>query len=275
MTCFEWRRTAEALLSAAGDEDAALDAKLLLCAGTGIELSRVLFENAAPLNEEALARLKELLKERCRRTPMQYIEQRAYFMGLEFYVDGRVLIPRQDTEILAEAALERMKPGNSVLDLCTGSGALAVTLAKFGKNAEVTASDISPEALEVAQLNAERNSVGIETVLGDGFEPLAGRQFDIIVCNPPYLTDSDMEELQPEVRREPELALRGGPDGLTLYRRFARELPDFLKPGGTALFEVGIGQANAVRELLRFGETGIIKDLCGVDRVVYVRKNNG
>jgi release factor glutamine methyltransferase len=204
--------------------------------------------------------------------PLQYVEGFAYFYGRRFQVDSRVLIPRGDTETLCEEALKRLKTGMRVLDLCTGSGILAVTMALERPEANVTGADISTDALTVAKENARLLGAQVAWVQGDLFEAVSGA-FDLIVCNPPYLTKADMECLQPEVAREPGLALYGGVDGLDFYRRIALQLPERLNPGGWALLEVGLGQAEAVAGMLApLGTVDIIKDLSGADRVVMVER---
>ncbi len=277
MTVRDWIRRAQERLRLASRPDAELEVRLFVAGIKGIGPSGVYAVMDKNLTTDEENELEIRLAKREQGEPFQYIEGIAYFMGLTFFVDERVLIPRQDTETLAEEAINiiRKKPNASVLDLCTGSGALAVTIAHYVKDASVSASDISEGALEVAKANAENNQVNVQFFHGDGFSPLTGKTFDVIVSNPPYLTKSDMEGLQEEVRHEPELALFGGDDGLELYRKFACQLPLFLAPNGYALFEVGQGQAEEVRKLLLekadYPQSGIIKDLCGIDRVVWIR----
>ena len=277
MTGLAWRKCAEERLNKSGDADAAVDAKLFLACVLRTELSRLPLAQLTELTDEQLNALESMLVRRESGEPEQYIEGRAWFMGLEFAVDSRVLIPRQDTETLCEFALEEIKTMKrpEVLDLCTGSGALAVAIKSLRPDSCVTAADISADALCVAEENARRNGAEVERLCGDGFAPLRGRTFDLIVCNPPYLTRDDMSLLQTEVRREPSLALYGGEDGLDLYRRFISELSGHLNAGGKAAFEVGMGQAEAVLALLkeRFpdAEMGTVKDLNDIDRVVYLR----
>jgi release factor glutamine methyltransferase len=171
-----------------------------------------------------------------------------------------------------QAAIGRLKPGMNVLDLCTGSGILAVSCALAAPGLNVTGADISPDALDVARENARLLGAKVNWAEGDLFGAVSGA-FDLITCNPPYLTQADMLCLQPEVAREPGLALYGGADGLDFYRRIALELPERLNPGGFALFEVGLGQAGDVAALLApLGRTEIIKDICGADRVVLLER---
>jgi release factor glutamine methyltransferase len=202
------------------------------------------------VDEAALQWFERALARRESGEPLQYVEGFAYFYGREFHVDPRVLIPRGDTEALLEAALKRVRPGARVLDLCTGSGILAISLKLSEPEARVTGADISGEALMVARENAHRLGPCVEWAEGDLFGAVEGA-FDLIVCNPPYLSKEDMENLQREVAREPRLALDGGPDGLCFYRRIVRALPRRLNPGGSALFELGLGQAGAVSGMLR------------------------
>ena len=204
--------------------------------------------------------------------PLQYVEGFAFFMGHRFRVDSRVLIPRPDTEILAEAALGYLEKleSPSVLDMCTGSGALAVTIARARRDARVTAVDISEDALCVARENGADTQV--QFVKSDLFDSVEG-DFDVIVCNPPYLTSGDMDELQSEVRQEPALALFGGEDGLDFYRRMAEALPQRMKHA--AFFEVGMGQAADVKEIMQaavHGRCEIFRDLTGIERVVMIER---
>lgn len=277
MTINDWMRAARARLEGCENPDAATDARLLVCGVCHLEPGQVRFSGALPLTDEQIGELNTRLQRRVDGEPLQYIEGEAWFMGLRFSVDARVLIPRQDTETLCEEALNALKGIRNprVLDLCTGSGALAVAIKHYCPAANVTGADISPDALNVARKNAIDHRAEVRFAEGDGFEPVKGERFDLIVCNPPYLTAQDMNELQVEVQREPELALFGGADGMTFYRRFSRETPKFLAPGGRIMFEVGEGQAEDVLSLLKDNfpgcENGIIKDLCGIDRVVWIR----
>ncbi len=277
MTLGEWRAYAAKRLSDAGRFDCEYEAKVFVCDFLGVELGCARLYSERELTNSEIELLNEKLKLREAGEPLQYIENEAYFMGLRFVCDKRVLIPRQDTETLCTAALDFMKPIDrpSVLDLCTGSGAIAVSIAVSRPDAYVTATDISRDALSLARENADMHVSRVRFLQGDLFAPVTGESFDSIVCNPPYLTESDMSELQTEVRFEPALALYGGDDGMEFYRRLSKQTSNMLKSGGYALFEVGIGQARSVLDLfLRNGEYaahGTIKDLCGVDRVIWVR----
>jgi len=253
-----WKLTREeiaARLRAAGIENARLEARWLC--------------EDAPDDHT----LESWVRRREAGEPLQYVEGFAYFMGHKFKVDGRVLIPRPDTEILAEEALKYLQKLSvpRVLDMCTGSGALAISIARARADADVTAVDISEDALCVARENG--GDTQVRFVKSDLFDVVEGA-FDVIVCNPPYLTSGDMDELQREVRMEPPLALFGGTDGLDFYRRMAEALPDRMQHA--AFFEVGMGQAADVREILLkkvSGRCEIFCDLAGIERVVMIEKS--
>lgn len=263
MTSREWLRRATRMFADAGNPDARVDARLML-EKTGAIIGMLDQEIDTELLDDWLRR--RLLGE-----PTQYILNEAHFMGLSFYVDSRVLIPRQDTETLCEAALPFVNADTRVLDLCTGSGALAVAIKRFCKQAMVTACDIDEGALDVARINAQRQEVSIEFLQGDLLDAAPGRSFDVIVCNPPYINDQDMGVLQCEVKHEPALALYGGTDGLVFYRRIIEMLPEALDPGGVILFEVGYDQATTVADMLQ-GDVETIKDIAGIDRVVIWKR---
>ena len=214
--------------------------------------------------------LRAAVARRLKGEPLQYILGEWEFMGLPFFVGPGALIPRQDTETLCEAALGWLKtrPGASVLDLCCGSGCIGVSLGKLG-GAKVTFADVSPEALALARRNADRNGVDGAFCESDLFANLPGA-YDLIACNPPYLTAAEMASCQKELTYEPALALFGGEDGLNFYRRLAAEWEKHLVPGGLLLMEIGHTQGKAVQEL--FPGAKIIKDICGLDRVVWVER---
>lgn len=276
MTVAETVRLAKLRLEPVAGEESLQQAKLLVAAVIGAEADALMVHTWMDVTEEQLMIIGGLLERRLKGEPLQYILGEWEFMGLPFYVDERALIPRQDTELLCEKAIEivRKQHYGSVLDLCTGSGCLAVSIAKLAEmDLAVTASDVSAEALALAKENAALNGVdaSIEWVESDLFEKITG-VFDLIVCNPPYLTRSDMEQLQMEVTFEPRLALFGGDDGLDVYRRIAGEYKAHLNPGGTLLLEIGSTQAESVAAL--FGQTATAyNDLCGNPRVIQVQKS--
>jgi release factor glutamine methyltransferase len=273
-------------LTRAGVETAKLDSELLLAEAAAIDRGKIL-TGSFTLDDECLRLFQQFVARRAAREPFAYIVGHKEFDGLEFEVNRDVLIPRPETELLVEAALGALcdKPDARVLDLGTGSGAIAVTIAVKARQAMVTATDISDAALEVARRNARRHGCEnrIEFLHGDEFAaiPCSHPKFDLILCNPPYIRDDEIARLQPEVARyEPSMALRGGNDGLDFYRHIAASAGSFLRPvdpsatGGEVIVEVGAGQAAQVVRILQQGGCGIIetiKDLAGHERVVRAR----
>lgn len=224
--------------------------------------------------ETKMAVYDDALKKRASRIPLQQILGQQEFMGLTFFVNEHVLIPRQDTETLVELVLNEQKDKNiSVLDMCTGSGCIAVSLKKIGGYARVEGADISDEALKVAKRNAAALADSVTFRHSDMFSGFQEtEQFNVIVSNPPYIPSAVIEELEPEVRdHEPRGALDGTADGLYFYRILAEECAKHLTPGGHVYFEIGYDQGTAVKELLDahgFKDTRVIQDLTGKDRVV-------
>ncbi len=259
-------------LAEKGVENARREAEWLLCEVTGLDRVGLYLNFDKPMSDNELAAYRGLVTRRAKREPLQYILGSQEFDGLYFEVAPGVLIPRHDTETLLEQALKLAPAARAVLDIGTGSGCLAIALATRLPDASVTAVDLSPEALTVARRNAERHGVPVEFLCGSFFAPLAGRSFDLIISNPPYITTADMACLQPEVRDyEPRLALDGGPDGLNAYRAIVGQAAAHLEPDGWLWFEVGAGQAVEVAALLaQAGFHGIITatDLGGIERVV-------
>lgn len=267
-------------LKTAGVPDAELDAKLLLFFVFRMDMTRWLLERSRVLTEKDRSQTevyRSLVEKRKQRIPLQHLTGSQEFMGLEFMVNSHVLIPRQDTETLVELVLkDHPEKVCSVLDMCTGSGCIAVSLAVLGGYQEVVGADISEDALAVAESNAKqlvKREGQITFINSDLFENLPkDRKFDLIVSNPPYIPSRVIDGLEPEVRDyEPVLALDGTEDGLYFYRRLADECRDFLKPGGSVYFEIGWDQAEAVSGLLAdagFTRIVTIKDLPGLDRVV-------
>lgn len=251
-------------------------------------------EEEAP--EERLWRYRELLAKRSTHVPVQYLTGRTWFMGLEFFVNESVLIPRQDTEVLVEEAIKaarkdrdaRMKGTREaalqaaeprVLDLCAGSGCIGIGLARCladcGVRIKLTEADISEAALAVARKNGERHGITCEYVRSDLFSEMEGRQYDYILSNPPYIETAVIETLMEEVKDyEPGLALDGGSDGLSFYRKITKESGGHLKAGGRIFLEIGYDQGEAVAELLTnegFQEVCVMRDLAGNPRVVKGR----
>ena len=272
-TCRDALRAASGMLAQAGVPDPAVDAAILLSHVTGTPHLLLRAEGWRELTQLQLADYQALIDRRCQREPLQYILGTAQFMGVTLRAQPGALIPRNDTETLCEQALARMQGRERVLDLCTGTGALAIAIALQFPGAQVTAADISADALAVARKNIADTGARVTLRQGDLFAAAAGERFDIIVSNPPYITAEEMADLQPEVRREPALALYGGLDGLDFYRRIAREAPDYLSPGGWLLLEIGSAQAEAVSALLaeRFEALAVYPDMQGLPRAVAAR----
>ena len=213
---------------------------------------------------------RTLIRKRSAHIPLQYLTGSQEFMGLSFFVDENVLIPRQDTEILVEEALRALGSGMRVLDVCTGSGCILLSLLKLCAGLEGTGTDLSEKALQVAGENARRLGVEASFVLGDLFEPVSGK-YDCIVSNTPYIASQEVDVLMEEVRdHEPRMALDGGEDGLYFYRKIAVQSPKYLNDRGRIFLEIGFDQGEAVAGLLApaFDEVRIVQDLAGLDRVV-------
>ena len=262
------KEAAEAL-QGVGIADPLVDASLLLSFVTGRPPLLLRADSFSELPEDQLAAFHALLQRRLSHEPLQYITGSVEFMGLHLHVSPDALIPRYDTEILCEEALRRANKNMRVLDLCTGTGAIALTVKKHA-DCDVFASDISEKALALAQKNAESNQLTVDFRLGDLLSPFADETFDMIVSNPPYISAADMLTLSPEVLNEPHLALEGGEDGLVFYRRIVADAPRYLKPGGWLLFEIGCDQGAAVADMMQkdFEDVQVVKDLNDLDRVV-------
>lgn len=209
--------------------------------------------------------------------PLQHITHRQEFMKMDFFVDENVLIPRHDTEILVEEVIKIAQKYNSprILDLCTGSGAIAISLKKFVPNADITAVDISEKALEIAQKNAEKLEAKINFVKSNLFDKLDNKKFDIIVSNPPYIRKDEIKKLSEEVQKEPKIALDGGEDGLDFYRIIAEQAINYLKTGSFLCFEIGYNQKNDVIKIIEdeqnYKNTYCKKDLYGNDRIIITQ----
>ena len=251
------------------------EAKLLLAFALGVSKEELI--KYTEISDDAYAKLLVLLEKRCNNVPYAYIVGHKEFMKLDFLVNNNVLIPREDTEILVlrviELAKEIKKENIKILDLCTGSGCIAISLYDYIPGAEVTASDISQEALEVAKKNAALNRASISFVKSDLFDNISKEsKFDIIVSNPPYIKTKVIDTLQKEVKdNEPMMALDGGEDGLDFYKKICNEAKAFLNEGGFVAFEIGYDQANEVSNILeqsRYKNINVYKDFSENDRVV-------
>ena len=269
-------------LEAAGVPDADLDAWYLLEFVTGISKARYYGNPDAGIDEREALKYRDVIRQRAERIPLQHITGEQEFMGFSFQVDKHVLIPRQDTETLVEEALGVLKPKMKILDLCTGSGCILLSLLKLGEKQGIaglkgTGADISREALKVAEENGRRLEIPedrVAWVRGDLFENLEG-PFDLLVSNPPYIPSGELSGLQEEVRlHDPALALDGHEDGLYFYRRIAAEAGKYLRHGAYLMLEIGWDQGEAVSTLLEvagYREVKVKKDLSGNDRVVRGR----
>lgn len=254
--------------------DAALDAWLLLEHITGMNRAAYFLHQQDMMEPSLYEHYQEMIRQRQNRVPLQYLTGEQEFMGLLFLVNEDVLIPRQDTELLVELALPEVA-GKRVLDLCTGSGCIAIALQKLGGTLLCHGVDISRKALAIADENIRRNDALVKVWQSDLFSEVTER-YDVIVSNPPYIPPSVIAELMPEVgEHEPRIALDGGVDGLEFYRRLASEAGAYLEEGGMIYLEIGYDQGLAVAGLLQangFQEVTISQDLAGHDRVVSARK---
>jgi release factor glutamine methyltransferase len=250
-----------------------LDAELLIGHALGLERIALYTNYDRPLTEPELAACRALLDRRGRREPVAYIIGRCSFHGLDLAVDARVLIPRPETEVLVERCLALVgEAAAGVLDVGTGSGAIALAVKAARPDAHVTATDVSADALAVAAANAAMLGLELELVESDLLAALAGRRFDLIASNPPYIAEAEMETLEPEVARfEPRLATVGGARGTEVLDRLIAAVPAALEPGGWLVVECGAGQAPWVRETVvaAGGQDVFVEpDLAGIERVV-------
>lgn len=262
------------LLAGAGVGPARLEAEVLLAHVLATSRAGVLARLDDRLPEETVRGYRELVRRRAGGYPLQYLTGRQEFMSLEFVVTPDVLIPRADTESLVEACLRHASGALRAADVGTGSGAIAVSLARYlPPGSRVWATDTSPAALAVARENARRLGAAVDFRQGDLLEPLADRRgrLDLVVSNPPYIPTATLPWLPPEVRHEPREALDGGPDGLAVYRRLLPQAAGWLAPGGFLAVEVGDGQGGAVAALAEregFREVRLLPDAGGRERVV-------
>jgi release factor glutamine methyltransferase len=270
------RRSTE-YLRERGSPTPRLDTELLLAHALGLERIELYTQFDRPLTDSELAACRELVRRRGHREPVAYIVGSWGFHRIDLEVDSRVLVPRPETEILVDRCLALLEGVErpAVLDVGTGSGAIALAIAGERPDAVITACDVSADALAVAAANATRLGLGVELVRSDLFEQLAGRRFHLIASNPPYVAEGELAGLEPEVAvHEPRLATVAGPDGLEVYRRLLPAAAGHLEPGGTLVLECGAGQAGWVEgELARlgYGDSKVERDLAGIERVVEAR----
>lgn len=276
-------REGQQCLSKAGIAEYALDAWYLLEYVTGITKASYYGNPDKEISGEEMERYDVLIRQRSMRIPLQHLTGEQEFMGLPFFVNEHVLIPRQDTETLVEEGLKavtELKSGGEVLDMCTGSGCILLSIMKLCKRQDIsgTGVDISREALQVAKENAKRLETDVVFLESDLFAEISeDKKYDLILSNPPYIRTSVIEQLEEEVRlHDPYIALNGLEDGLFFYRRIIAESVRYIKPGGSLMFEIGCDQAEAVKVLMKeagYKEIRVKKDLAGLDRMVSGRYN--
>lgn len=273
MTRLEALRYIKQEYGRAGIGDAEAESRNMLADILDVNISDLFVFGQTELCTDAAQKVKSAVSRRIAGEPLAYITGRRYFMGFCFAVDERVLIPRQDTELLCESAVELLKSGGRMLDICTGSGCVAISVAKL-TDANVTASDISKGALSVAKMNAQALGADVRFINADLFDGIDGA-YDVITANPPYIDSAQMALLGEDVKREPKGALFGGDDGLDFYRRIIPEAKKLLLSGGTLLLEIGFDQSAAVSGLMeQEGYINIVikRDMAGKTRVVQGEK---
>ena len=267
-------------LAEEGIEEFSLDAWYLLEYVTGVSKAMYFAEPERTVSEENADRYIDCIRQRAAHIPLQHITGEQEFMGYPFCVNEHVLIPRQDTEILVEEAIQIMRPKMKILDMCTGSGCIVLSILKMCKekyymtDLQGIGADVSEEALKVARENGRRLGVPVTWIQSDLFAKIPEEEkYDVIVSNPPYIETAVIDTLQEEVRlHDPYIALDGKEDGLYFYRRIISEADKYLKPQGKLMFEIGCDQAEAVEELMKnagYEQITVKKDLAGLDRVVY------
>ena len=258
-------------LKAADISDYKTDARLLLEYVCGTTYGDLFTKGESEVSAECEERFNDLLIKRSNHIPLQHLTGRQEFMGLEFLVNENVLVPRADTETLVEEVLKDLHDGMRVLDMCTGSGCILLSLLKFSNDCEGVGVDISEKALEVAKSNAEALNINATFIQSDLFENVDGK-FDILVSNPPYIRTCEIEELMPEVRdHDPFIALNGHETGVFFYEKIVAKAPKFLNRGGLLAFEIGCDQGKEVSDIMSrggFKNVEVINDLCGNPRVV-------
>ncbi len=280
MTRSEAYRYGMEKLTLVSEGDARTDCLLLLEHAASLSMNDIYVHGDILLTDREMLIFKDSLDKRLDHIPVQYITGRQMFMGLEFEVNEAVLIPRADTEILVEEIMRLGLDNMNILDLCTGSGCIIISLIRLSHECMGTGTDISEEALEVAGRNAKALGVDVRFLRGDLYEALAdmpkdGSGYDIIVSNPPYIASAVVDTLMPEVRdHEPRLALDGDEDGLVFYRRIIADSDKYLNKGGWLFFEIGYDQGEAVRDLMEqkgYEDVEVVRDYSGNDRVVKGR----
>lgn len=266
----------------AGIDTARLDAEVLMSHVLNCRRLALYVHMNQKLDEEQAARFSDFIKKRSEHIPVAYLTGHKEFMGIDFAITPKVLIPRPETEVLAQKTIENLHHYNTpikIADIGTGSGAICLSILKLTDNVTAAAVDISADALEIAKYNAHKYNLDDKVTFYEGnlFEPLMGQKFSVIVSNPPYIRTGDFETIQAEIKHEPRIALDGGVDGLDCYRQIIKDAPGFLTDDGFLAVEIGEDQTAAVLKLIedsgRFKYTQVWKDLADKDRVAAAWKN--
>ena len=281
MTIFELKKYGKQELSKNNIDDIDIKINCLLKFVLRLDSNQIILKLSENVSEENEMQFKKYINELIKGVPLQYITNNQEFMGMNFYVDENVLIPRPDTEILVEEVIKESKIKQKklqILDMCTGSGAIAISLAKYIENCTVIAVDISESALKIARKNAKINKVSekIEFIKSNMFEKIKDRKFDILVSNPPYIETNVIENLNKDVKNEPIIALDGGRDGLEFYREIANNVKNVLNENGILFLEIGYNQKNTVKEIFKkcniFKTIECKKDYSNNDRVIIAKR---
>ena len=278
MTIKELLNRAISMLKNNEIEDASLVAKVVLAYLLKVDKTYLLMHNNVEVSDKIEKEYLQMIDKLVNGEPLQYITKNQEFMKLDFYVDENVLIPRADTEILVEEVLKLVKEKNKILDLCTGSGAIGISIAVYNKSAEIYLSDVSDKALNVANKNIKKHKLEdiVKLIHSNMFEKIIETEFDIIVSNPPYIETKTINGLEKNVLNEPHIALDGGEDGLDFYRIIIKEAKDYLKKGVYIALEIGYNQKDSVCNLLKqekvYEDIYCKKDLGGNDRVIIAKR---
>ena len=257
-------------------DDYSIKLKIIIEYFFNIPINKIIVYMNKEVSSKENVEFEKILQKVINGIPVQYITNKQEFMGLKFYVDKNVLIPQPDTEILVERVIEycnNINYSSKILDLCTGSGAIAISLAKYIKNANIYATDISENAIEIANKNAKINKVGINFIKSDMFENIKEKDFDIIVSNPPYIKTSVISTLSNEVKNEPYIALDGGKDGLKFYNIICEKAEKYMNRNGIIFLEIGYDQKENIMNIFKkkYREVYCLKDLNNNDRVIIVK----
>ena len=257
-------------------DDYSIKLKIIIGYFFNIPINKIIVYMNKEISSKEELEFEKILQKVIEGIPVQYITNRQEFMGLKFYVDKNVLIPQPDTEILVEHVIEYCNKINyslKILDLCTGSGAIAISLAKYIKNANIYATDISENAIEIANKNAKINKVEINFIKSDMFDNIEEKDFDIIVSNPPYMKTSVISTLSNEVKNEPYIALDGGKDGLKFYNIIYEKAEKYMNRNGIIFLEIGYDQKENIMNIFKkkYREVYCLKDLNNNDRVIIVK----